>query len=327
MTVGLRSALLVGLMASLMSASCGDSGSDVSSAPSAVELDTSQLSTGGRLTVNFDPPFIAGSVFFLRLSGGSLYWLSPDRYGANSSFGEADPSNIEVTLEAIRHTSVVLSLPHIPDDESAELCFNEDFAFCVPLDVSDGELTVTRPGEGGSEPADAVLETHEQMRLGGLFGGELREYLGSQLGVIGWSDDGSEFVVRGVGLTPDQVSRISEDAQRLGVPVRVVAAALATSEQHQLIDLIREQVLHALPAEVGWSIGIDLDTQRIGVTVEGHADLADLDRVIRSVAEGFLKTLGLQRAATYAPAADVVDARDLYYVVGAEAALVDSQEN
>ena len=156
----------------------------------------------------------------------------------------------------------------------------------------------------------------ERMRLGGLFGSELRENFGSQLGVIGWSDDRSEFVVRGVGFTPDQVSHIKADA-RLGVPVRVIETALATSEQQQLSDLIREKVLNALPSEAGWSIGIDLDTQRICVAVEGYADLAELGREIHSVAEDFLKTLELERAAVNAPALDEIDAGDLYYLAGA----------
>ncbi len=197
-------------------------------------------------------------------------------------------------------------------------------------DVTLLPLLVVSAQEGGATTSGgreagptAVLETHEQVHSGGLFGGELREYLGSQLGVIGWSDDGSEFVVRGVGLTPDQVSRISADAQRLGVPVRVVAAALATSEQHQLIDLIREQVLHALPAEVGWSIGIDLDTQRIGVTVEGHADLPELDLAIRGVASAFVTALELERAVSNAPALGEIEARHLYYVADGEFAHVD----
>ena len=347
MNRGLLSPLLVGLIASLLFSSCADDSAE-SEAPSQVELDTSQLSTRGQLTVQFDPPLITGSLFFLRLSGGTLYWLSPAIGDANAEFGVADPSSIEVTLEAFRRESAVLGLPDIPDDESAELCFNEDFAFCVPLDVSqEGEATVPLPNGGepgltaglenqGSEhgqareavdepePSDTTLEMQERMRLGGLFGSELRENFGSQLGVIGWSDDRAEFVVSGVGFTPDQVSHIRADAQRLGVPVRVIETALATSEQQQLSDLIREQVLHALPAEVGWSIGIDWDTQRIGVDVEGYADLAELDRAIRSVAEGFLKTLGLERAATNAPALDEIDAGDLYYLAGAESAQVDS---
>ena len=157
MNRGLRSPLLVGLIASLLLASCADDSTE-SKAPSQVELDTSQLSTRGELTVQFDPPLITGSVFFLRLSGGTLYWLSPSRDGTDPSFGEADPSSIAVTLEAIRRTSVVLSLPDIPDDESAELCFNEDFAFCVPLDVSqEGEATVPLPN-GGEPGLTAGLE-------------------------------------------------------------------------------------------------------------------------------------------------------------------------
>ena len=118
-----------------------------------------------------------------------------------------------------------------------------------------------------------------------------------QLGVIGWSEDRSEFVVRGVGFTSDQVSRIKAGRATVGldVPVRVVETALVTSDQRRLSDLIREQVLHALPPEVGWTIGIDLDSQRIDVGVDGYGDLAELDRAIRSVVEDFLKTLVLQR--------------------------------
>ncbi len=347
-----RSSFSVGLMASLLLSSCADD-SAVSEASPQVELDSSQLAASGRLTVHFDPPLITGSVFFLRLSGGTVYWLSPGRAGGNASFGFADPSSIVVTVEAIRYESAVLSLPDIPDDESADLCFNEDFAFCVPLEVSqDGEMAVALPdgGESGlseglekqggnlgreGEPADepgaagAVLEMQERMRLGGLFGSELRDNFGSQLGVIGWSEDRSEFVVRGVGFTSDQVSRIKADAQRLGldVPVRVVETALVTSDQRRLSDLIREQVLHALPPEVGWTIGIDLDSQRIDVGVDGYGDLAELDRAIRSVVEDFLKTLVLQRAATNAPTLDEINAGDLYYVGGAESALVDSDRN
>ncbi len=185
-----------------------------------------------------------------------MYWLSPSRAGSDPDFGVTDPSSIVVNVEAIRYESAVLSLPDIPDDESAELCFNEDFAFCVPLEVSRGEeMEVAlldwdesvrneeqgggpgREGEpvGEAGPGGAVPEMQERMRLGGLFGSELRENFGSQLGVTGWSDDRSEFVIRGVGFTSEQVSRIKTDAQRLGldVPVRVVETALATSEQRR----------------------------------------------------------------------------------------------
>lgn len=336
---GLSRPLLVGLTANLLFSSCVDDSAE-SEAPSQVELDTSQLSTRGQLTVQFDPPLITGSLFFLRLSGGILYWLSPAMGDIKAEFGVADPSSIEVTLEAFRRESVVLRLPVIPDDESAELCFNEDFAFCVPVDVSHyGEAAVPLPkgGEPGltaalenqwnehgqatetvdeQEPPETTREMQERMRLGGLFGSELRENFGSQLGVIGWSDDRAEFVVHGVGFTPDQISHVRVDAERLGVPVRVVETVLATSEQQQLSDLIREQVLHALPAEVGWSIGIDWDTQRISVAVEGYADLAALDRAIGRVVGGFVRVLEIQRAAINLPSLGQIDVGNLYYVVG-----------
>ena len=186
-----------------------------------------------------------------------------------------------------------------------------------------GEATAPRPTWREPEPTVATFEMQGRSGLGGVFGAELRENFGSQLGVIGWSDDGSEFVVRGVGLTPDQVSRISADAERLGVAVQVIATELATSEQKQLSDEIREQILHALPPQVGWSIGIDLDTQRIGVAIEGYADLAELDGTIRGVSEDFVRALEFQRAASIAPALGELDAGDLYYVVGAESAQVD----
>ena len=162
-----------------------------------------------------------------------------------------------------------------------------------------------------------------QSALGGLFGAELRENFGSQLGVVGWSDDGSEFVVRGVGLTPDQIYRIRERAQRLGLTAQVVATELEISKQKQLSDLIREQILHALPSEVGWAIGIDLDTQRVGVEVEGYADLAALNNAVRGVSEEFVRTLELERAAINSPALAQIDAGDLYYVASAELYPVD----
>jgi len=343
MNRGLRSPLLVGLTASLLFSSCTDDSVE-SEAPSQVELDASQLSARSQLTVHFDPPLVTGSVFYFRLSGGSLYWLSPAIGDLDAEFGVADPSGIAVAVEAIRRESAVLSLPDIPDDESAELCFDEDLAFCVPFDVSqEGDATIPRPNGGKPglttgfekqrsdreqaseavdepEPADATLEVQERMHMGGLFGRELRENFGSQLGVIGWSDDHSEFVVRGIAFTRDQVSRIKMAAQRLGIPVRVIETALTTGEQQQLSDLIRERILHALPSEVGWTVGIDLDSQRIGVAVESYSNLSELDRAIRSVAEDFLRTLGLERAAINAPSLDKVDAGDLYYVVDTESA-------
>ena len=173
------------------------------------------------------------------------------------------------------------------------------------------------------EPTGATLEMQGQSALGGLFGAELRENFGSQLGVVGWSDDGSEFVVRGVSLTPDQIYRIRERAQRLGLTAQVVATELEISEQKQLSDLIREQVLHALPSEVGWAIGIDLDTQRVGVEVEGYADLAALNNAVRGVSEEFVRTLELERTAIDSPALAQIDAGDLYYVAGAELYPVD----
>ena len=185
------------------------------------------------------------------------------------------------------------------------------------------EATAPRLPQGDPEPLIEELEMQEQRRLTGEFGSALRQNFSSQLEVIGWSDNGNESVVHRVGLSPEQDSRIGAEAQHLGLTTHVVATDLATSEKQQLNDSIRKEVLHSLPPQVGWSIGIDLDTQRIGVAVEGYTRIAELDRKIRGVSESFVTALQLQRAATNKPRLSGVNAADLYSVVDAELAPVD----
>ena len=118
----------------LLVGSCANS---VDSRPrSEVELDTSRLTTNGRLTVHFDPPIITGSVFFLRVHGGPLYWLGPAVGNVEAKFGVVDSNEIVTTLEAVIRESAELILPDLPDYKVAEICFNEDFNFCVPLNES-----------------------------------------------------------------------------------------------------------------------------------------------------------------------------------------------
>ena len=66
-----------------------------------------------------------------------------------------------------------------------------------------------------------------------------------------------------------------------------------------------------------------MDTQRVGVEVEGYADLAALNNAVRGVSEEFVRTLELERAAINSPALAQIDAGDLYYVAGAESYPVD----
>ena len=126
--------LLGAVAMSLLMASCAHCRDNPP--PVAVEFDTSRLTTDAQLTVHFEPPLITGTTFFLRVPGGPVYWLGPAQGNGEANFGVVDSNVIASFAIAVPYESAELVLPYLPHYRGAELCFNEDFCFCAPINAT-----------------------------------------------------------------------------------------------------------------------------------------------------------------------------------------------
>lgn len=132
----------------------------------------------------------------------------------------------------------------------------------------------------------AADELGERQLLGGELKEKLSEQFGDRLGVTGWTEGSATFEVALVMPNPADVSVVDDLATALGLDVIVESAAMSRSELYALRDGL-ERVVAPVLGEAGWSLGIDLDTQRVYLSVES-IDPSETDALIdriRPVAE------------------------------------------
>ncbi len=128
--------------------------------------------------------------------------------------------------------------------------------------------------EGSGLPTQQQLDS----ALAGQFKVAVTELIGDRLGIVGWADDGSSFVVRVADLSPRderQVKRLVRQ-EFPALTVTVESTPLSRAELHELRDVLEGEIPDEL---TGWDVGIDLDAAAISMNFHpGSAQESVSDR-------------------------------------------------